>query len=34
MQNIQKWAVENPTRVNELLDQNPSFCLFQRESGD
>ncbi len=29
MQNIQKWAVENPTRVNELLDQNPSFVFFK-----
>ena len=29
MQNIQKWARENPSRVNELLDQNPSFVFFK-----
>ncbi len=32
MQNIQKWAVENPTRVNELLDQNPSFVFFKERA--
>ncbi len=29
MQNIQKWAKEHPSRVNDLLDQNPSFVFFK-----
>lgn len=29
MQNIKKWAKENPTRLNELLNQNPSFVFFK-----
>lgn len=29
MQNIQKWAKENPSEVNTLLDQNPSFVFFK-----
>lgn len=32
MQNIQKWARENPSRVNELLDQNPSFVFFKERT--
>lgn len=34
MQNIQAWARRNPARVNELLDQNPSFVFFKvRQAG-
>ncbi len=29
MQNIRKWAEQHPERVNELLDQNPSFVFFK-----
>ena len=29
MQNIRKWAKENPLRVDELLSQNPSYVFFR-----
>jgi membrane-bound lytic murein transglycosylase A len=29
MQSIKAWAARNPRRVNELLDQNPSFVFFR-----
>jgi membrane-bound lytic murein transglycosylase A len=32
MQGIQAWARANPTRLNELLDSNPSYVFFREVS--
>lgn len=29
MQNIKRWAEKNPKRLNQLLNQNPSFVFFK-----
>ncbi|MCD8340258.1 MAG: murein transglycosylase A [Burkholderiales bacterium] len=35
MQNIKKWAEQHPNRIDELLNQNPSFVFFKsRPVGD
>ncbi|MDY4163423.1 MAG: MltA domain-containing protein [Sutterella sp.] len=33
MQRIQAWARSNPSRVGELLEQNPSFVFFEERAG-
>ncbi|MHB8707679.1 MAG: murein transglycosylase A [Desulfuromonadales bacterium] len=34
MQNIKAWARENPAKVNELLNTNPSYVFFRELPGD
>jgi membrane-bound lytic murein transglycosylase A len=34
MQNIKAWAKENPDRVNQLLNENPSYVFFRELPAD
>lgn len=34
MQNIRAWAEQNPKRVNELLNQNPSYIFFMERQAN
>lgn len=34
MQNIRAWAIQNPDKVDTLLNQNPSFVFFKPREAD